>query len=185
MRIRHILNCESSTGPRRVLSATLAVVLGLFLLPMADSRANEVPRESPRVQGGLRMTDPLPEGRLTSAFGPRRDPFSDQLVDHPGIDIAAPVGVDIMAPADGVVEVASTNYSGGAHFGSVIIINHGNELKTFYAHLGSLGVEPGQTVRAGQVIAKVGSSGQSTGSHLHFEVWDRGNPVDPLSHLTR
>lgn len=107
------------------------------------------------------------------------------MVDHPGIDIAAQPGVDVLAPADGTVEIAEAKYSGGARLGTVIIIDHGSGLKTFYAHLGSLAVEPGQNVRGQEPIAKVGSTGESTGPHFHFEIWESGNPVDPLRFLAR
>ena len=184
MRIRYILNDKSSRGPRPVLSVTLALALALLLLPMAVVGARETRVESARLQSP-RMTHPLPEGRLTSGFGARKDPFNGQAIDHPGIDIAARRGVDVLAPADGTVEIAEAKYSGGAHFGTVIIIDHGRGLKTFYAHLGSVTVEPGQNVRGQEPIAKVGSTGESTGPHLHFEIWESGNPVDPLRFVAR
>lgn len=182
MRIRYILN--EKRVPRPLLSLTLALALALLILPMADSGAHELRVESAPFPA-LRMTHPLPQGKLTSGFGERTDPFNGQTVDHPGIDIAARAGVDVLAPADGTVEIAETKYSGGTHLGTVIIIDHGNGLKTFYAHLGNVGVEPGQSVRGQEPIAKVGSTGESTGPHLHFEVWESGNPVDPLRFVTR
>ena len=184
MRIRHIMNDKSWQGPRPLLSVTLALALASLLLPMADSGARELRVESARLQSP-QMTHPLCEGKLTSGFGSRKDPFSGQVVDHPGIDIAARAGADVLAPADGTVEIAAAKYSGGARLGTVIIIDHGNGLKTFYAHLGSLTVEPGQNVRGQEPIAKVGSTGESTGPHLHFEIWERGNPVDPLRFVAR
>jgi beta-lactamase regulating signal transducer with metallopeptidase domain len=183
MRIRHILDDKISNRP--VLSITLALAVGLLLLPMADSGAREVGVESAIQRSLVQMTHPLPEGRVSSGFGERKDPFTGKPVDHPGVDIAAPRGMDILAPAEGVVEIADTRYSGGAHFGTVIIVDHGNELKTFYAHLGSLNVAPGDHVRGGEPIATVGSTGDSTGPHLHFEVWQSGNPVDPLRFIDR
>ena len=184
MRIRHILNSESSRGPRPVLSVTLAAALALLLLPMADGGAREVPVESVLFQSPS-MTHPLPEGRVTSGFRARKDPFSGQTVDHPGIDIAARAGVNVLAPADGTVEIAAERYSGGAHMGTVVILDHGNGLKTFYAHLGSIAVEPGENVGGQKPFATVGSTGESTGPHLHFEIWESGNPVDPLRFVAR
>jgi murein DD-endopeptidase MepM/ murein hydrolase activator NlpD len=125
------------------------------------------------------MTHPLPHGRVSSGFGERSNPFTRKREDHAGVDFAAPRGQDVLAPADGIVELADERYSGGTHLGTVIVLDHGREIKTFFAHLGSFNVEPGQRVRRGQPIGTVGSTGVSTGPHLHFETWEGGNPVDP------
>jgi murein DD-endopeptidase MepM/ murein hydrolase activator NlpD len=114
-------------------------------------------------------------GHLTSGFGLRTDPFTGTLREHDGLDLGAPEGTAIRATADGVVRSAGPR--GG--YGNAVEIDHGNGLSTLYGHASELLVSPGDTVRAGQEIARVGSSGRSTGAHLHFEVRVGGRPVDP------
>jgi murein DD-endopeptidase MepM/ murein hydrolase activator NlpD len=108
-------------------------------------------------------------GQVTSEFGPRWG------TEHEGIDIGAASGAPVRAAADGVVRRAS--WYGG--YGNAVIIDHGDGVQTLYGHNSSLDVQPGQRVSAGEVIAKVGSTGDSTGPHLHFEVEVDGRKVDP------
>lgn len=115
------------------------------------------------------------EGSLTSGFGVRRDPLSGRMAPHTGIDVAAPTGAEIRAPVGGVVRSAGAR--GG--YGNAVEIDHGNGLSTLYGHASELLVSPGETVAAGQAIATVGSTGLSTGPHVHFEVRVSGRPVDP------
>ena len=98
---------------------------------------------------------------------------------HPGIDIGAEMGAPIHAAASGRVILAG--YSGG--YGNLIVIDHGNGLATAYAHQSRLGASVGQEVSQGDVIGYVGSTGFSTGPHLHFEVRVNGLPVDPMGYL--
>lgn len=118
-------------------------------------------------------------GRKNDGFGYRTDPFTGKKTFHEGLDISASSGTPIKAAASGVVEFAGNK--GG--YGNCVIINHGNGLKTLYAHSSKLLVKEGQNVQKGDVIAKVGSTGRSTGPHLHFEVHVGGTPVDPLKYL--
>jgi murein DD-endopeptidase MepM/ murein hydrolase activator NlpD len=108
-------------------------------------------------------------GEVTSGFGPRWG------TRHEGIDIAAGTGAPIRAATDGVVRKAS--WYGG--YGNAVIIEHGGGVRTLYGHASQLLVRPGERVTAGQVIARVGSTGDSTGPHLHFEVEVGGKRVDP------
>lgn len=117
--------------------------------------------------------------RVTSDYGNRLSPTSGASSNHKGIDIGASYGADIVAAADGTVKVAS--YSSAA--GNYVMIDHGGGLYTVYMHASSLVVSAGQTVSAGQVIAKVGSTGISTGNHLHFGVSLNGSYVSPWSYL--
>lgn len=117
--------------------------------------------------------------RVTSDYGTRVSPMSGASSNHKGIDIGASAGADIIAAADGTVTAAS--YSSAA--GNYVMIDHGGGLYTVYMHASSLLVSPGQTVSAGDVIAKVGSTGISTGSHLHFGVSLNGSYVSPWSYL--
>ena len=120
---------------------------------------------------------PVPTGRFTSGFGYRSSPFGEGSDMHLGIDLAAPVGTPVYAPADGTVIFSEWSSSG---YGQMITIAHGFGLTTRYAHLSESLVEAGQTVERGEVIAKVGNTGRSTGSHLHFETVLGGVHVDPM-----
>lgn len=115
-------------------------------------------------------------GKYTSGFGIRRDPFTGLKGYHTGIDIAQPVGAPVRASKDGVVKFAG--WSGG--YGLCVFIKHQFGYETVYAHLSSINVKEGQKVKAGQLIGKVGNTGRSTGSHLHFEVRKFGKPLNPL-----
>lgn len=129
---------------------------------------------------GGAFTWPCPSStRITSDYGTRISPTSGASSNHKGIDIGAAHGADIVAAADGTVKAAT--YSSAA--GNYVMIDHGGGLYTVYMHASSLTVSTGQTVAAGQVIAKVGSTGISTGSHLHFGVSLNGSYVSPWSYL--
>ncbi|HHV59828.1 MAG TPA: M23 family metallopeptidase [Clostridiaceae bacterium] len=119
------------------------------------------------------------QGRISDNFGYRTHPISFLYKLHSGIDIAADYGADIVAAADGTVIMSGTN--GG--YGKCIIIDHGNGLKTLYAHASELLVSNGAKVKKGELIARVGSTGTSTGPHLHFEVQMDDVPIDPLIYL--
>ncbi len=112
---------------------------------------------------------------LSSSFGWRRHPISGRRSMHEGLDFSAPQGTPIRAASGGVVTVAS-HQSG---YGQTVEIEHGNGLMTRYAHASSIKVDVGDLVEKGQVIGKVGSTGRSTGPHLHFEVRMAGHPLDP------
>jgi murein DD-endopeptidase MepM/ murein hydrolase activator NlpD len=122
---------------------------------------------------------PVP-GPITSTFGYRTDPVTGATAYHAGLDFGAPCGTPIKAAGTGVILTAALN-SGG--YGNMTLINHGNGLSTLYGHQSSIIVSTGQSVTQGQVIGYVGSTGKSTGCHLHFEVRVGGNPVDPSGYL--
>ncbi|MCJ1884902.1 M23 family metallopeptidase [Pseudomonas sp. LA21] len=123
---------------------------------------------------------PMEEARLGSPFGNRVDPFNRHLAFHSGQDFSAPTGSPIHAAAGGRVIVADRNSS----YGNRVEIDHGNGLVTRYAHASKLLVKAGDVVLPGQEIAKVGSTGRSTGPHLHFEVLYHGEFVDPQNFLS-
>lgn len=122
------------------------------------------------------MTWPAPGfTRISSPFGNRVHPIFGTVKMHTGVDIAAPAGASIVAATDGVVQ-----HSGGlGGYGNAVIIDHGNGIATLYAHNSQLLVSEGQSVKRGQVVAKAGSTGYSTGPHLHFEVRKNGSYVNP------
>ena len=114
-------------------------------------------------------------GWVTSGFGYRRSPFTGKKEFHKGLDIANRKGTPILAPASGVV--AQVGWENG--YGKCITIHHGYGLSTKYAHLSKFLVKPGEAIKRGQAIAKMGSTGRSTGSHLHYEVHLNGVPTNP------
>lgn len=120
---------------------------------------------------------PLASARMTSSFGARVHPVLGNFRQHRGIDFAAQTGSPVMATADGIVGVADWN--GG--YGLFVALDHGNRVQTRYGHLSRLNVTAGQKVRKGDVIAYVGSTGRSTGPHLHYEVRVNGQAINPAS----
>lgn len=119
------------------------------------------------------------EGRLTSTFGERVDPFKGEGAFHSGVDISAPYGVPVIAPADGRVEFS--DFMNG--YGRLIKVNHGHGITTRYGHLSGSLVRPGQVVKRGQTIGYVGSTGRVTSPHLHYEVRINETPVNPYKYL--
>jgi murein DD-endopeptidase MepM/ murein hydrolase activator NlpD len=119
------------------------------------------------------------EADLTSSYGVRLDPFTRTPAMHTGLDFRAEAGATVRAAGAG--RVTSADYAGG--YGNMIEIDHGNGVTTRYAHLSSVSVVAGQEVAAGAVIGRVGSTGRSTGAHLHYETRVDGEPVDPQRFL--
>ena len=132
------------------------------------------------ITGNGTFTHPCPGyNYISSEFGYREQPIAGASTNHKGMDFAAPAGTPIYAAASGTVTSAS--YSGNA--GNMIVINHGNGLQTYYMHCNSMYVRAGQTVSKGQNIGAVGSTGNSSGPHLHFQVMQNGTPVNPRNYL--
>ncbi len=119
------------------------------------------------------------KGIFTSGFGTRSDPLTHGRGTHQGVDIAAAPGQPVRASADGIVMAASEQ--GG--LGKAVFLAHGYGLSTRYGHLSAVSVRPGQRVKRGDVIGRVGSTGRSTGYHLHYEVRIDGEPVNPLAYI--
>ncbi|MEM1114316.1 MAG: M23 family metallopeptidase [Pseudomonadota bacterium] len=124
---------------------------------------------------------PVEKGWISSYYGMRTDPFTGQPAMHQGIDFAGKEGANVIAVAGGVV-----TYTGSRNgYGELVEISHGDGFLTRYAHNKELLVEPGDLVRKGEPIALMGSTGRSTGAHVHFEVYKHGRPVDPSSYIRR
>jgi murein DD-endopeptidase MepM/ murein hydrolase activator NlpD len=131
------------------------------------------------ISGNGQLSHPVPGARLSSTFGPRIHPIFGTTRVHTGIDFAAPTGTPVRGAASGRIVHAGPR--GG--YGNAVIIDHGGSLATLYAHLSVVAVATGADVQRGQVIGAVGSTGFSTGPHLHFEVRVAGMPVNPLPYL--
>ncbi len=118
---------------------------------------------------------------ITSVFGYRSDPFDSENAEyHPGIDFKGAKGDPVHVTADG--KVVFTGWKGG--YGNCIIVQHKNDFQTLYGHLSHINVSDGQAVTTGDVIGKVGSTGRSTGTHLHYEVRKNGKPINPVKFLS-
>ena len=138
----------------------------------------------PGIGGSGVLAWPLPiAGSISSPFGYRQDPFDGKWSFHRGLDIAAPNGTPILAAADGTVVVANATDSWGYSWGYYVKIEHANGMTTLYAHSSTIAVNTGQHVQKGEVIAYVGSTGASTGNHLHWEVVLNGELTDALQCL--
>jgi murein DD-endopeptidase MepM/ murein hydrolase activator NlpD len=119
------------------------------------------------------------QGRITGSFGERIDPFSGEGAFHRGVDISSEIGTRIVAPADGVVRFSDLMNG----YGRTVLIDHGNGISTLYGHMSGFAVSPGQLVHRGDTVGYVGSSGRSTGPHLHYEVRIFNTPVNPHKYL--
>lgn len=143
--------------------------------------AQEVAVNKVVLPGNLAATPSIwpARGTVSSGFGWRISPFGDGNELHPGIDIAYTMGAPVVATADGKVVVSGP--AGG--YGNLVEIDHGNSIATLYGHNSQLAVVVGQQVKKGQVIAYAGSTGKSTGPHVHYEVRVNDTPIDPMKYL--
>jgi murein DD-endopeptidase MepM/ murein hydrolase activator NlpD len=150
---------------------------------MADAMASvaEIKRyikEARNTYFATPMGWPAP-GALSSGFGRRTDPKTGEQAFHSGLDIRAPSGTPVKATADGIVSVSG--WVGGN--GNIVAIEHGHDFSTAYAHNMQNLVKVGQRVKRGDTIALSGATGRTTGPHVHYQVWKRGSPIDPVSFL--
>jgi murein DD-endopeptidase MepM/ murein hydrolase activator NlpD len=132
-----------------------------------------------RIAGQLPLTEPIENAPITSRFGARIDPFFGRPAVHPGIDFAANVGHPIRATAAGTVITAEL--AGG--YGNMVEIDHGQGVTTRYGHMSKILVKAGQIVPKGAIIGLAGSTGRSTGPHVHYEVRIDGNAIDPMRYI--
>lgn len=146
-------------------------------LEVLDSLMGEQKIQSDSFIAGL----PVQKGWMSSRYGMRTDPFTGRIAWHAGLDFAGKEGSPIVAVASGVVTWASDRYG----YGLMVEINHGSGYKTRYAHCKKVDVKVGDVVRKNQVLAQMGSSGRSTGPHVHFEVYKNGRTVDPAAYIHR
>jgi murein DD-endopeptidase MepM/ murein hydrolase activator NlpD len=121
------------------------------------------------------------DGRITDEYGYRKDPFNGKRKFHTGLDIAADTGTPVKAAAGGTVTSVYYTYATGR----TVVIDHGNGFVTLYGHCSKTLVEPGQQVKKGEEIAKVGNTGRSTGPHLHLEIQLYGSAIDPMEYLDK
>jgi murein DD-endopeptidase MepM/ murein hydrolase activator NlpD len=153
------------------------------LLQALEGRLTHVRRDVERQEALAAATPSIwpTFGWLTGTFGGRPDPFTGERAFHQGLDIATQKGQSIYATADGTVE--STAYTG--EYGNLIVLRHDFGLSTRYGHLSKFNVRPGASVKRGDIIGFVGSTGRSTGAHLHYEILANGRLINPLPLLTQ
>jgi len=153
------------------------------LLQGLESRLNFVRRDVERREQLANATPSIwpTRGGLTGFFGGRSDPFTGEHENHTGLDISAQKGQSVFATADGVVQ--SAGYTGD--YGNLIVVKHAFGLATRYGHLSTYKVKIGDTVKRGDIIGLVGSTGRSTGAHLHYEILVNGQLMNPLQLLTQ
>ncbi|WP_305097771.1 M23 family metallopeptidase [Croceibacterium aestuarii] len=137
------------------------------------------PMAAPRQAVSVPSLIPVDYARMSSGFGVREHPVLGGRRAHKGVDLAAPTGTPVYAPADGYVKMASRFGS----YGNFIELEHGGEMETRYGHLSGFNVSEGQSVHKGDVIGYVGTTGRSTGPHLHYEVRVAGEAVDPTPYM--
>jgi len=151
------------------------------LLGLMSSRLDSV-RDSVERRHALASATPSiwpVAGWLTSLYGTRRDPFNEEKSFHPGLDISADYGTPVLATAD--AKVVSAGQSGA--YGNMIVLDHGFGISTKYGHLSRISVANEQQVKRGDIIGYVGSTGRSTGAHLHYEIWMNGRLTNPMTLL--
>mgnify|MGYP001167408677 FL=1 len=195
---RDLLSRESrfppllGTGLAAVLMGAVAVASAQASLPSREERAARmVPAVAPSLpaarphiaQPKFTFASPLTGFAVNSPFGLRKMPWEEGGRLHEGVDIAAPIGTPIRVTLAGTI--LRTGVDGG--YGRFVEVSHGDGLTSLYAHLGrtAKGLKPGMVVPAGYVVAFVGSSGRSTGAHLHFEIRQDGRPLDPTAFVGR
>lgn len=165
-----------SSQPGEAASAPLAP------LPLSvPTRRPAVPRAEVPAGPHGQAEEPVTLGPVSSAFGWRRDPINGQSRFHKGVDIKAAYGQAVPSVAGG--RVVSAGEQGG--YGLTVVVEHDSGIRTRYAHLSAVAVEPGEVVVRGQDVGRVGSSGRSTGPHLHFEVLEDGRPVNPATAMQK
>lgn len=157
---------------REIISVTAALYMGLVLILFSVSGTSSGAWLSAPAEGW--------KEKITSSYGQRENPFDGSEERHRGLDIGLPEGTEIYAAAEGVVSLASRSEFG---YGYHLLVEHGDGYETLYAHCSALLKEEGERVKAGDVIALAGSTGESTGSHLHFELRKEGEGIDPQKYL--
>ncbi len=183
----------------RVLFWFIFILLAITLLPMAAERsavrADYLPEalvENPETT--MSDTDkpdvgidifnaPLKSWQTTLGFGPAKHPYTGKIWDHSGIDLKAPLDEEVLAVADGEVVKAVNEYEKDKGPGKYVVLRHSVDKQSRYTHLNSLCVKAGDQVRQGQCIGKVGITGLSTGPHLHLEIWENDQAVDPVKYI--
>lgn len=168
------LTATSASAPAE--TAPARVIFGRALDLDGQRPVQAFPKPSEMTSASPGVARGGSSARITSGFGMRQHPILGGRRAHLGIDMAAPTGSPVLSPDAATVQAAG--WQGG--YGLIVTLLHGNGMVTRYAHLSRISVAPGQRIGKGAVIGLVGSTGRSTGAHLHYETWVNGQPVNPL-----
>ncbi len=202
-RIKNLNGGYSMTKLHLLFKYLVLIVLGCFMLPMASpvllstensgikytqnpNSDNITPTEKSEKSAqntSIKFGNPLRIGRISAKFGQMKSPDSDKIVMHTGIDIAAPLNTDIYVAAAGTVILANESFEENRGAGKEIVIQHTDGFQTRYTHLNAILVKKDQFFQAGEIIARVGSTGRSTGPHLHFEIRLNDKPENPENYI--
>jgi murein DD-endopeptidase MepM/ murein hydrolase activator NlpD len=180
-----VAGLDSFEGTEAGIGGELAEGADLDLIAYRAGRlSGRLDRVEDKLEERLRWISSVPSvapvrGILTSGFGGRRDPVTGRRSFHAAVDIAAPPGRDVRSPADGIVTRAGR--IGG--LGNAVYLSHGFGITTRFGHMARLTVEPGDRIKRGDVLGHVGSTGRSTGYHLHYEVLVDGEAINPLAYI--
>jgi len=169
----------------------LTILLGLAAWPLLSTAALNLDEGSGpdkviltlSQNAKIEFVEPIKEGWIVEAFGWRTNPYTGKKEFNKGLDIAASLGTEVYAAADGTVVSAVSDYEPESYYGKYIIIMHTNKIKTHYSKLDSVLVKKGQEVKAGELIGKVGRTGASRGPHLHLEVLVDGESKNPKEYI--
>lgn len=184
MRIAKIMSPPHHSDKSQRPQYFLSLGLSLLFFPLSMFSANIAFADSDKQQAVPHALSHIVEGRLTSTFGNARDPFNEGKTRmHKGVDIAAPIGTPIKAPAEGVIIEATDNFQNKPNYGKVVHLRLMTGEDIYFTHLDGYAVIVGQNVSAGQTIAFVGSSGKSTGPHVHIESHTETGLKDPITIL--
>ena len=168
----------------------ILILAGLFILPMAGQSKQEAAlATTPNIAAAneaqaLALPLAAESYHVSAAYGEQIHPLTQNMRFHRGIDLAAKMGTTVLSPADGTVKTAVSDSQEVKGWGKHIEIEHANGFATVYTHLSQVFVQEGQVVKQGERIGAVGSTGKSTGPHLHFEVWKDGEHVNPAEYLS-
>jgi biotin carboxyl carrier protein len=180
----HLLKGGCRMNLIQKLSAVLVIILiAMVALPLASQQNAPAKAAAAEITEVAEFQLPLTKGKLSAPFGPIQHPLKKKIYNHTGVDIAAKAGTPICAAADGTVIEAISDAATSKGWGLKIVIQHADGYQTAYAHMQSIDVEAGQQVKAGEIIAAVGSTGLSTGPHLHFEIRQNQEPQNPQDFL--
>ncbi len=174
-----------------LLITSFTILLGLVVWPVLINAALNLDEGSGpnkdfltlKQNDKIEFVEPIKEGWIVEAFGWRTNPFTGKKEFNKGLDIAASLGTEVYAAADGTVVSAVSDYEPESYYGKYIIIMHTNKIKTHYSKLDSVLVKKGQEVKAGELIGKVGRTGASRGPHLHLEVLVDDESKNPKEYI--
>lgn len=191
-RISSMESYRPLTPSRRALFAFILLAAFLVILPMhlkteavvPASSVNTVNSREQTDPGNITLCSPLPSSKVVSRYGPAMHPIKKREYQHQGVDLSGKRGTPVLAAAEGQVILVNDSDLLKNGYGYHVVIQHTDNLKTLYAHMDTVFVESGQKVEQGIRIGTVGSTGQSTGPHLHFEVRLHDEPVNPEHFLT-